>query len=107
VAGVPGNGLPDRAGAAFFDERGRGTYVDALAALNADRVVHVGLIRRRDDRVETSAVLAQVIDALDFGANPDASAAEYAFFAVADHGMARKFDWKPLPLAFKMSCPDA
>ena len=93
--------------AALFQKRGRGANVDALPALDADRIVHVGQVGRPDDRLEPAAVLAQVVDALDFRADPDAAAAEHAFFAVADHRMARHFDGEPLAPALEMPRPHA
>ena len=97
-----GQGLPDGAGAAFFQERGRGADVDALPALDADRVVHVGQVGRADDGVEPAAVLAEVVDALDFRADAHAPAAEHALFAVADHRVAGKFDGEPLAPALEV-----
>ena len=79
-------------GAALLEEGGRGADVDALAALDADRVVHVGQVGRADDGVEPAAVLAQVVDALDLGADPDAAAAEDALLGVADDRVAGVLD---------------
>ena len=57
--------------------------------------------------LKPAAVLAQVVNALDFRAHADASAAEHALLAVADDRMARQFEREPLSPALEMPRPHA
>ncbi len=102
-----GQGGPDAAGAALLEEGRRGADVDALPALDAHRVVHVGQVGGGHDGVEAAALLAEVVDPLDLGAHPHAAPAEHAFLAVADDAMAGKVQGEPLPLALEVPRPHA
>ena len=90
-----GQGVPDGVGGRLFDERGRGADVDALAATDTDGVDHLFKMGRADDRIETAAVLAEVVYALDLGADANAPAAEDALLGVSDDrpagGVRREF----------------
>ena len=58
-------------------------------------------VGRADDGVEAAAVLAQVVDALDLGADAHAAAAEDALLGVADDRVAGVVDGELLALALE------
>ena len=59
-------GVPDGAHVGFFEECGCGADVDALSALDAHGVVHLGHVGGADDGVKAAGVLAEVHGRLVF-----------------------------------------
>ena len=102
-----GDGLPHAARTALFEKGRGGADVDALPALDADRFVHLRGVGGGDVGLEAAALLAEVVNALDFAADADAAAAEHALLPVADDRMAGKVDRNFLPPALEVPCPHA